>query len=38
MSTMADRLADAKRYLCVTEPEYFDRLSAASRHTLRFDR
>ena len=27
--------ADAKRYLCATEPEYFDRLSAASRHTLR---
>ena len=27
--------ADAKRYLCATEPEYFDRLSAASRSTLR---
>ncbi len=27
--------ADAKRYLCATEPEYVDRLSAASRHTLR---
>jgi len=27
--------ADAKRYLCATEPEYLDRLSAASRHTLR---
>lgn len=27
--------ADAKRYLCATEPDYFDRLSAASRHTLR---
>ena len=27
--------ADAKRYLCATEPEYFGRLSAASRHTLR---
>jgi predicted HD phosphohydrolase len=27
--------ADAKRYLCATEPQYFDRLSPASRHTLR---
>jgi len=27
--------ADAKRYLCATEPAYYDRLSAASRHTLR---
>ena len=27
--------ADAKRYLCATEPDYFDRLSTASRHTLR---
>ena len=27
--------ADAKRYLCATEPEYFERLSAVSRHTLR---
>ena len=27
--------ADAKRYLCATEPAYFDRLSPASRHTLR---
>jgi predicted HD phosphohydrolase len=27
--------ADAKRYLCATEPAYVDRLSAASRHTLR---
>jgi gamma-butyrobetaine dioxygenase len=27
--------ADAKRYLCATEPGYFDRLSPASRHTLR---
>jgi len=27
--------ADAKRYLCATEPDYFARLSAASRHTLR---
>ena len=27
--------ADAKRYLCATEPEYLDRLSPASRHTLR---
>jgi predicted HD phosphohydrolase len=26
--------ADAKRYLCATEPGYLDRLSAASRHTL----
>jgi predicted HD phosphohydrolase len=26
--------ADAKRYLCATEPEYLDRLSPASRHTL----
>ena len=26
--------ADAKRYLCATEPEYFGRLSPASRHTL----
>jgi len=26
--------ADAKRYLCATEPEYFARLSPASRHTL----
>ena len=25
----------AKRYLCATKPEYFDRLSAASVHTLR---
>ena len=24
----------AKRYLCATKPEYFDRLSAASVHTL----
>jgi gamma-butyrobetaine dioxygenase len=27
--------ADAKRYLCATEPGYVDRLSPASRHTLR---
>ncbi len=27
--------ADAKRYLCATEPEYLDRLSPGSRHTLR---
>lgn len=27
--------ADAKRYLCATEPAYFDHLSPASRHTLR---
>jgi len=27
--------ADAKRYLCAIEPGYFDRLSPASRHTLR---
>lgn len=27
--------ADAKRYLCATEPGYFDRLSPGSRHTLR---
>jgi predicted HD phosphohydrolase len=27
--------ADAKRFLCATEPAYFDGLSAASRHTLR---
>ena len=27
--------ADAKRYLCAIEPEYFDRLSAVSRDTLR---
>src|SRR3989475_12752679 len=27
--------ADAKRYLCATEPDYFGRLSAGSRHTLR---
>jgi predicted HD phosphohydrolase len=26
--------ADAKRYLCATEPGYLDRLSPASRHTL----
>lgn len=26
---------DAKRYLCATEPAYYDRLSAASRATLR---
>jgi predicted HD phosphohydrolase len=26
--------ADAKRYLCATEPGYLDRLSAGSRHTL----
>jgi gamma-butyrobetaine dioxygenase len=26
--------ADAKRYLCATEPDYLDRLSPASRHTL----
>ncbi len=26
---------DAKRYLCATEPEYFERLSPVSRHTLR---
>jgi predicted HD phosphohydrolase len=26
--------ADAKRYLCATEPEYLDRLSPGSRHTL----
>ena len=25
---------DAKRYLCATEPDYFDRLSAASQYTL----
>lgn len=27
--------ADAKRYLCATEPGYYDRLSPTSRHTLR---
>ena len=27
--------ADAKRYLCATEPDYFGRLSAGSRNTLR---
>jgi [1-hydroxy-2-(trimethylamino)ethyl]phosphonate dioxygenase len=27
--------ADAKRYLCAIEPEYFERLSDVSRHTLR---
>ena len=27
--------ADAKRYLCAIEAAYFDRLSPASRHTLR---
>jgi predicted HD phosphohydrolase len=27
--------ADAKRYLCVTEPAYYDTLSKGSRHTLR---
>jgi gamma-butyrobetaine dioxygenase len=27
--------ADAKRYLCATEPDYVDRLSPVSRHTLR---
>src|SRR5262249_30930157 len=27
--------ADAKRYLCATEPSYLDRLSPGSRHTLR---
>ena len=27
--------ADAKRYLCATEPEYIERLSPVSRHTLR---
>lgn len=27
--------ADAKRYLCATEPPYFDRLSPVSRRTLR---
>lgn len=27
--------ADAKRFLCATEPAYFDHLSPASRHTLR---
>ncbi len=27
--------ADAKRYLCTTEPGYVGRLSSASRHTLR---
>ena len=27
--------ADAKRYLCATEPAYLDRLSPGSRHTLR---
>jgi gamma-butyrobetaine dioxygenase len=26
--------ADAKRYLCATEPEYVERLSPVSRHTL----
>lgn len=26
--------ADAKRYLCATDPAYYDRLSPASRHTL----
>jgi len=26
---------DAKRYLCATDPQYFDRLSAASVHTLK---
>ena len=27
--------ADAKRYLCATDPGYLDRLSPGSRHTLR---
>jgi gamma-butyrobetaine dioxygenase len=27
--------ADAKRYLCATEPAYVERLSPVSRHTLR---
>jgi len=27
--------ADAKRYLCATEPDYLDRLSSVSRQTLR---
>ena len=27
--------ADAKRYLCATEPAYIERLSPVSRHTLR---
>jgi [1-hydroxy-2-(trimethylamino)ethyl]phosphonate dioxygenase len=27
--------ADAKRYLCASEPAYLDRLSLGSRHTLR---
>jgi len=27
--------ADVKRYLCATDPGYFDRLSSGSRHTLR---
>jgi len=27
--------ADAKRYLCATETDYFDRLSPGSRHTLK---
>ena len=27
--------ADAKRYLCATEPAYVERLSSISRHTLR---
>jgi len=26
---------DSKRYLCATRPDYYDRLSAASQHTLR---
>ncbi|MBI4628875.1 MAG: HD domain-containing protein [Candidatus Rokubacteria bacterium] len=26
--------ADAKRYLCATEPGYYDRLTPASQHTL----
>ena len=28
--------ADAKRYLCVTEPGYYDTLSRGSKHTLAF--
>ncbi|MCI0549148.1 MAG: HD domain-containing protein [Candidatus Rokubacteria bacterium] len=27
--------ADAKRYLCATEPGYYEQLSAGSKHTLR---
>ncbi|MEM7119778.1 MAG: hypothetical protein AAF563_00800 [Pseudomonadota bacterium] len=27
--------ADAKRYLCAIEPDYYDKLSDASKHTMR---